>query len=89
MARPVLNANYATQIGVLGDAINLDTSTAWTGVDAGSFTAFNLPPGLAISAGGTIIGNIGMGGVLDTQINVVGTDGSKASAGIKWLISLS
>ena len=82
-----LDTQYANQIVALGDTINLDVSTNWSDDITTSYTAINLPPGLAISTTGTITGDIALGGVIGTTIKVTGTNGTKSSAGFTWYVS--
>jgi len=83
---PSLNSNYPDQQLALGAAVNIDTSTVWSGVDAASYSAIDLPPGLSISTAGVITGNIAMGGVLDTTITCTAVTGAKLSSGFTWYV---
>ena len=78
---PTLTTPYSNQIFTLGESININTSSNWSGFTVTGFGAINLPPGLSISSAGLITGTIAFGGIIGVTITVIGTDGTDDSGG--------
>lgn len=88
---PQLLAPIPDQSDAEGDSINLSLAGQFTDSDNDvlSFSAVGLPPGLVLSAAGTISGQLGptAAGVHSVVINVSDGNGGHVSDGFNWTVS--